>query len=246
MRFQIDKPVSHCAKRSVRRLQLLLVVGILSLSGHGAPKYGPASALEFSLRFRGASYDPGEEVCYPEAKGIPLSDLENIIPMSAQLWTPQQLAEDFRERAKRDPRKKGILVLLKTERCAINKFRLCTVATAAIEKRSTPLLEEFVAYGVWLLPRDDDNPSGSSEIESGENAWKNEAAGLYNFKQGPGATIALIDPIGAKILKITDAVKLRLYEKDFIKNEGRTPLLESELRKVLEILSTESAARVRP
>src|SRR5882672_6394507 len=66
-------------------------------------KYGPAAAIEFARHYQGNAYAPDVLHCYPEAKGIPFSDTENIIPMTASLWTPQQLTQDFRERMAKLP-----------------------------------------------------------------------------------------------------------------------------------------------
>ncbi|MEJ1972168.1 MAG: hypothetical protein WDM96_06770 [Lacunisphaera sp.] len=96
-----------------------------------AEKYGPAAALAFARGYRGEVYKPNEMICYPDAVGVPFADCENIIPMTGSLWTPQQLAADFRRRMAALPlaeRKKGIIVLLKTERCAPKAMRACTTA----------------------------------------------------------------------------------------------------------------------
>ena len=161
--------------------------------------------------------------------------------MTAGRWRPQELVADFARRASELPaerRKKGIIVLLKTERCATKWLRACTVTTAALEKRSTPRAEEFLIYGVLLKPRDHDEPPGSLAIEVGADAWKNEAAGEYQFTQGPGATLVFLDPRdGSRIIR-TDAVALGLIEQEFLKNDGRTPqlhaLLEDVLRKLVK------------
>ena len=63
-----------------------------------------------------------------------------------------ELAADFRERMAGLPekeRKRGIIVMLKTERCCTKEFRACTVTTAALEKRAAPLASEFLIYGAW-------------------------------------------------------------------------------------------------
>jgi len=203
-------------------------------------KYGPAAALAFARGYRGEKEDPGVQYCYPEAKGIPFVDTANIISMTATLWKPEQIAADFRQRMGALPaseRKKGILVLLKTERCSTKAFRACTVTTAALEKRATPLAAEFLIYGVWLKPRDKDDPPGHLKIETGNDEWKNDAAGEYHFKQGPGATLAFLNPATGAILERTDALQLELYEKAFVKNQGETPLLHAKLQQVLTQLA---------
>jgi hypothetical protein len=198
--------------------------------------YGPAAALHFAQSFRGEVFTPNTLHCYPDAVGVPFADCEHITPMTAVLWTPTQIVADFHRRMKNLPateRKKGIIVLLKTERCATKSLRACTVTTAALEKRSTPLVGDFALYGLLLKPRDNDVPAGSLAIETGLDAWKNQAAKEYDFKQGPGATITFLDPENAAIMKRTDAIALQLFEKEFLKNQGATPKLHQQLEEIL-------------
>ncbi|MEO6568372.1 MAG: hypothetical protein ABIO94_06375, partial [Opitutaceae bacterium] len=70
--------------------------------------------------------------------------------------------------------------------------------------------------------------------ETGVDAWKNDAAGEYDFKQGPGATLAFLDPRDGALVERTDAMKLRLTEADFIKNKGDTPQLHAKLESILD------------
>jgi hypothetical protein len=201
--------------------------------------YGPAAALQFARGFRGEAYTPNVLHCYPDAKGVPFADCEHIVPMTHNLWTPKQIAADFQRRMAQLPageRKQGIIVMLKTERCATKSIRACTVTTASLEKRATPLAAEFLIYGLLVKPRDNDNPPGSLKIETGADSWKNDAAGEYQFKQGPGATLAFLHPAEGALIERTDAMKLSLIEKDFIKNEGRTPKLHAKLEQVLASL----------
>lgn len=207
-------------------------------------EHGPAAALMFALRYRGENAEPKALHCYPDAVGVPLAECKNIVPMAAGLWTPAQLAADFQRRMSGVPeseRKQGIIVLLKTERCATTALRACTVTTAALEKRSTPLAAQFLVYGVLLKPRDDDVPAGSLLIETGADAWKNEAAGEYHFQQGPGATLVFLDPRDGSKLERTDAVALRLFERPFLREEGRTPALHAKLEEILARLLRRSS-----
>jgi hypothetical protein len=212
--------------------------------GQGTPaEYGPAAALKFAMSYRGQTYVPGVVQCYPDAKGIPFSDTKNILPMTKALWTPAELAADFRRRmagvAEKD-RKRGIIVILKTERCCSKGFRACTVTTAALEKRASPLAAEFLIYGAWIKPRDGDNPPGRLKIETGADAWKNDAAKVYDFMQGPGATLVFLRPSDGLRIERTDALKLDLFEKEFVANQGRTPKLDAKLEEVLQKLSEQS------
>jgi hypothetical protein len=209
---------------------------------------GPAAALKFAMSYRGQAYVPGELHCYPDAEGIPFSDTKNIIPMTGSLWTPAELAADFRLRMAGVPerdRKQGIIVMLKTERCCTKVFRGCTVTTAALEKRASPLVTEFLIYGAWIKPRDDDSPPGTLRIEKGVDAWKNDAAGIYGFEQGPGATLAFVNPADGSMLGRTDALRLGLYEKEFVANQGRAPKLDAKLEEMLRLLKAPVVSRAR-
>jgi len=223
-------------------LMVFAFVAGWALLAHGQdinPDTGPAAALKFEMSYRGKTYVPGVQHCYPDAEGIPFSDTKNIISMTESLWTPAELAADFRLRMESVPekdRKRGIIVMLKTERCCTKVFRACTVTTAALEKRASPLVAEFLVYGVWIKPRDGDNPPGSLRIEKGPDAWKNHAAGKYGFEQGPGATLAFIDPADGSILGRTDALSLGLYEKEFVANQGHAPKLDAKLEEMLGLL----------
>jgi len=229
-----------------------LAIGLGAAARGGEPTagpadqaYGPAAVIDFSLRYRGGLCRPGKLVEYPEARGIPLADTRNIIPMTAQLWTPAQLSADFRRRTAGPAGpagQVGIIVLLKTERCAPKAVRYCSTATAALEKRSTPLVGRFLIYGVQLLPRDGDDPPGSLEIETGANAWKNGAAAEYRFRQGPGATLVFLRPSDGARLDSTDASRLGLDEPRLLRDRGRTPQLEDELGLVLRMLGQQPAA----
>ena len=207
-----------------------------SAASGATPNEGPAAALAFARSFRGEVYTANTLHCWPDAQGVPFADCEHIIPMGANLWTPRQILADFKRRMEALPaneRKKGIIVMLKTERCATKALRACTVTTSALEKRSTPLASEFAIYGLLIKPRDGDTPAGSLKIETGVDAWKNDAAGEYDFKQGPGATLAFLDPSDGSLVERTDAMKLRLTEADFIKNKGDTPQLHAKLGNIL-------------
>jgi hypothetical protein len=214
---------------------LMLATPSLAMSA----EYGPQAVLEYEMRFRGKLCVPDATQCYPEAKPIEFALTQNIRPLRKDLWTPEAIARDFARRTATDPalaRKKGIIVVLKTERCATKQARFCSTTTAALEKRSTPLLEQFDIYGLELKPRDGDEPPGSKAIEIGADAWKNEAAREYGFVQGPGATFVFMRlGTGEKVAR-TDAVKLKLWEKRLIADQGRTPELESFLVTVLQKL----------
>ena len=130
--------------------------------------------------------------------------------------------------------------MLKTERCATKAARACTITTASLEKRSTPLVNDFLVYGVQLKPRDGDNPPGSLPIETGADTWKNQAVGEYRFEQGPGATLVFLNPGNGSKVATTTAAALKLLEWFFMKNQGRTPELRQMLQEVLLKIRNES------
>ena len=218
-------------------IALAFLLPLAAVSAQAAESSGPTAALAFDEQHRGDCCKPGALHCYPQARGISFSECAHIIPMSESLWTPGQLCADFQKRMQDLPpnqRKAGIIVLLKTERCATKLARACTITTAALEKRSTPLAADFLIYGVQIKPRDGDNPPGHLKIETGADAWKNEAAGEYRFEQGPGATLVFLNPASGRKLATTNAAALDLLEWDFVKDHGRTPRLHRMLAEVLE------------
>jgi hypothetical protein len=239
----VGRPYPLVKPAFLRLYAVGLAIGILlthaSVRGDDSGKYGPSAALAFSRAYRGTDFKPDELTYYPNAVGIPFADCENIIPMSEAMWTPQQISADFRRRMGALPpteRKKGIIVMLKTERCASREIRLCSTTTAALEKRATSLVAEFLIYGLVLKPRDRDTPPGSLKIETGADAWKNDAAGEYLFKQGPGATLAFLDPADGSLLDHTNARRLKLTEENFARQAGHTPELHSKLQEILSHL----------
>ena len=227
-------------KKLVIAAVLALILQKFDISRAAAPQpgeeYGPAAALQFELHYKGDCCKPEALHCYPQAKGIPLTDCLNIIPMTNSLWTPGQLCADFQRRmcmVAEGNRKKGIIVMLKTERCATKASRACTITTAALEKRSTPLVGKFLIYGVQIKPRDGDIPPGSLPIETGADAWKNVAVEEYHFEQGPGATLVFLNPGNGSRIATTNAAALDLLEPIFVRDHGCTPELQTMLQNVL-------------
>jgi hypothetical protein len=217
----------------------LVGLTVLARGAEVGSETGPDAALRFEMSYRGQAYTSGVLNCYPGARGIPFSDTKNIIPMTGSLWTPSELAADFKLRMATLPpkdRKLGIIVLLKTERCCTKPFRACSVTTAALEKGASPLVSRFLIYGAWIKSRDGDDPPGRLKIEEGADSWKNEAAGAYGFQQGPGATLAFIDPVQGSVVGRTDALKLDLYEERFVANQGHAPKLDAELDEMVDLL----------
>jgi hypothetical protein len=65
---------------------MVLVVGATLAAAPPAvlegTKYGPAAALAIGRGYRVESYMPDVRYCYPDARGMPIADCKNIIPMS--------------------------------------------------------------------------------------------------------------------------------------------------------------------
>jgi hypothetical protein len=211
--------------------------------GASSEAIGPDAALRFSEKYRGDEFVPGVLHCYPKAAGIPFADTPSIIQMHSSLWRPRDIVADFNRRIEElpvDSRKKGIIVVLKTERCATKAMRLCSVTTAALAKQSAPAVGEFAIYGLQLKPRDGDEPPGSLLIEEGDDAWKNAVAGEYGFRQGPGATIVILSPLDGSKIQVSDAFRLRLFQEEFVARGGETPELEGFLRAALRKLEEQA------
>ena len=129
--------------------------------------------------------------------------------------------EDLRKSNPRAARQlKGVLVMVKTERCC-QLFRSCATATAALEKQSTALPKNFRIYGAWI----ETNPEhrGSTWKE-----WELKVIRECDFKLGPGPKICVFFP-GRERIYEADAKKLDLYFDPFKRSKGKTALLEGFL-----------------
>lgn len=195
---------------------------------------GPKAALAFEMKYRGrkaAGQGPLDEGLYPDARPIPFSETPRIIPMRASLWTRQHLIDDF-NKSKR-PGEEAIIVIVKTELCVKNKFRACSVATAALEKRSTPLLRKFRVYGAWIN-NPASLPAGASEDEKkAKTQWDERVALEHDFSDGPGAKLLILDPLSGAGGH-TNAAQLQLTLDLFETNAGQTPRLDKALEMALK------------
>ncbi|MBI5200336.1 MAG: hypothetical protein HY925_02015, partial [Elusimicrobia bacterium] len=174
-----------------------LAQGLLQLKGSasGVPGVGPAKTVSppAAAPAQAASEGPAEVIAYEKSlRGIPdertrdpygrypqaqtpdMHRMKNIITMDQSLWTPAQLEADMRKAA--TPGVKGVLVMVKTEFCHTNPWRLCTVATAALEKRSTPLLRQVRVYAAWVKG----NPEHSGRAWQ---QWEEKVIDQYKFEQ---------------------------------------------------------------
>ena len=198
---------------------------------------GPAAALDLERSLRGRrvnkaaesmiAYDGRpEHMYYPDAQPVPMNP-ERIIPMTPELWTDEQIMADFQKN--HTPEQEGILIFLKTEYCHKNKYRLCAVATAALDKRSTPALARFRIYGAWL---------GKLNPRHGEAAyavWQDKVSEMYEFDQGPGSNFFIMVPKPGQepVFFRTDAARMQMYRDPFEAESGKVPLLEKVLEAAL-------------
>lgn len=109
------------------------------------------------------------------------------------------------------------------------RTQTCATTNPALEKRSTDLLRHFRIYGAWIKANPDHR---GSAWQTGERLVIQE----YDFKQGPGAKIAVFSPGQADRYEI-DAQTLKLYTGPFEQMNGEAPLLEKFLQDVLEDVS---------
>lgn len=165
-----------------------------------------------------------EEEAYPGAKPIPFAGLKNIVPMTKELWSPEDILKDFAKNKAEG--QEAALVIVKTEACQLSESRVCSAATAAIELRSTPALAKFRVYGAWIK----NNPDQQGREWT---RWHDEVAAAYRFQQGPGAHIIVLVPGVGRPFE-SDAGKLGLTVESLEKEKGRTPLFETFLQEALE------------
>ena len=182
---------------------------------------GPAAVIAYEKSLRGVkddkAYDPYDR--YPKAATPDMDKMKNIITMNQTLWTPAQLEADLKKTAV--PGQKAILVMVKTEFCHTNPWRLCTVTTAALEKRSTPALRQVRVYGAWV--------KGNPDHQTREwRQWEDKVIDAYKFEQGPGAKLVLLAP-GKGVVAESHALELKLISQELEKDGGRTPALEAWL-----------------
>lgn len=195
---------------------------------------GPAAALAFEAKYRGrkaSGQGPLEEGLYPDARPIPFTDTPNIIPMHAGLWTRRHLIDDFNKNKKAG--EEAIVAIIKTELCVKNKFRACSVATAALEKRAAPLLKKFRVYGAWIN-NPASLPAGAGDKEKEAKAqWDERVAVEYDFSDGPGAKILILDPV-SDAGGHSNAAQLQLTLEPFEASGGQAPRLEKALDMALQ------------
>lgn len=230
-----------------KRFQRTQVGPASDVTGHKvaavqAADEGPTAALEFERKYRGPKYGKAygysQEGLYPQARGIPLTDMKHIIPMTEKLWSREQILADFKKN--RTPEQVGVIVMAKTEFCCTNKFRPCAVTTAALEKRSTQLVKRFRVYGAWIK-NPAALPNATAQERAAKAAWDEDVIEEYAFEQGPGATLDILIPATGQMIH-TDAQQLQLDMEPFEKEQGRTPLLETFLQGMLAKIQTQPAS----
>ena len=169
-----------------------------------------ALALEKSLR--------GSETRGRRSTGASPVDLErcrNITQMSPDLWTKEDILADFERTRTED--QVGVVVFVKTELCHGNRFRLCAVTTAALEKQATAILEHYKVYGAWIKS----NPEHTGQEW---RKWEREVIREYGFVQGPGARIVVLVPYGDEGLHVV-CMAIRSASTFRSRTKRRFPLL---------------------
>lgn len=192
---------------------------------------GPDAALDFYEGFTGAPAhvfdERGRKVrVYPQGKQIPLEGLTNITQLHEHFYHPKQILEDFEKT--REPGEFCALVMVKTEACREGP-RMCAVATAALEKESTPILSQFKIYGIKVPPNRFDKKT-KKEVITGTN-WEKHIKKLYEFKQGPGARLVAL--CNGMMIEVGGAGDLGLSDDEFRRDKGTTPHLEESLEYAL-------------
>lgn len=198
----------------------------------GSSSTGPAAALLLERGYRGKLQGTLDEPYFPSGRPIPFKEMKNIKPLTRTLWSRPDVEADFvayRESLRgEDPKAagqlKGIMVIVKTERCQ-QRFRSCATATAALEKQSSSLLKHFRIYGAWIESNPDHRGSDWKE-------WEQQVIHEYDFKLGPGPKIWIFFP-GQEKKYEADAKQLDLYLDPFEKRKGKTPMLEQFLVETL-------------
>jgi hypothetical protein len=180
---------------------------------------GPAAAVEFEESFRDA--ENGNRW-----QPVPLDRCENITELTKDLWSKKDVLTDFKKN--RSEEELGVIVIVKTELCSRGS-RLCAVATASLEKKSTPLVGRFRVYAGWIK----NNPDHARD-EWGQ--WERDVIKEYNFIQGPGARLVVMVPTwdGKMYEWHSTATELNLNRTAFTARQGETPQLENFLRTAID------------
>ena len=172
------------------------------------------NALDFYLR-------------YPQ-QPIPFDDCKNIKQLNNNLYKPEDILKDFEKNKKEG--QVGAIVIVKTENCCRNEFRPCATTTAVFEKEASEKIKKFKVYGIQVLPGDL-KPTDPKEVNLETTPWKIEVKKIYQFKQGPGATIVVILPNGKRFR--TDAGELELNDRPFRERGGQVPKLDKFLDRII-------------
>ncbi len=185
---------------------------------------GPDAALEFEKSFRDSKN-------HHESKPIRFEECKNITMLTRDLWSKKHVLTDFKKNRTDEV---GVIVFVKTEYCC-DGSRLCAVATACFEKKSTPLVGRFRVYGGWIK----NNPDHSNEEWS---QWDRDVIKEYDFVQGPGARVVVMVPTwdGKMYQWNSTATKLGFGKSNFEKRNGKTPKLERFLKNAIKYAPIES------
>jgi hypothetical protein len=205
---------------------LIASIAVCSTSWAQKPaKEGPKEALKFAKKTCGR-YDKWLQT-YPNCNPVEFTGMNHIIPMGKDLWTRQQILDDFNQN--KTPEQVAPIVILKTEFC-YQDGAMCTATTAAFEKQSTPFLHHFRVYGYWVYQDSDWTQNAKGEwdrkyVDIKDTEFNDLITKEYEFDQGPGANIFFLNPKGGEDLLRTDAGELDLSMEALKEYKGETPLL---------------------
>ena len=228
----VASPAKHHQQPRPRRTRTERLVRLLPLLPLGlgvAAIFGP----ELTVSARTALFATGEptpafafDATYRE-KGrapIPPSDLQRVTQMTPDLWRTDDLIAHFRRHATAEQR--AIAVVIKTEYCCGNAHRPCAITTAVMEK-GQPQLKPYIA---WI--KHADATLADPTARDKKAAWDKQLIDAYDFRQGPGATIVLIDPKTGRRLR-TDAAEMKLTRWHFDVSRGQTPTLDAVVKRFI-------------
>ncbi len=181
---------------------------------------GPKAALDFYNLYK-----------YPRKRPIPMEDLRNVTPLTPNLWSKDQILNNFAKN--RNANELGIVVFVKSEHCHANAFRPCSTLTAALEKEAAKLAGKYRIYGSWVnfgWADEEFIASNPAHNTPKLREWEEKVKNEYGFEQGPGSRIVVIDPYSGEIIAASNATELNLLDEQFTQRKGQAPELDNFLK----------------
>jgi hypothetical protein len=176
------------------------------------------------------------------------ADTKNIAPLSNELWKPKQIIEDFHKH--KLPGQVAPLILLKTEFCNGTKSSYCAMATKAFEENASTYIKNFRVYGYWIYQesdfdktdgvwaRNDNNNFGIITFNGMDpNKLDRKILRKYDFDQGPGTNIIVLNPDDGDVAYRTDAAKLNLDRDHYEQSPPDVSTLDEALMEAIDIVT---------